>query len=461
MHTRALLIGTLAGLFAAGCSNSSSQDQTGNGSSSGGSSSSSSSSSSGGSSSSSGSSSGGSSGGGSTANLTFQVGCNWFPAFNAQNNNSVFPETSASYWIAVGPSSPTSDMQLNIAGNYLDARYFSLHVYDGTGEAEDHLPDYQIVPDAGSQNTFSAATQRSGAAPGGSYSAHLVFGAAPAIRATNTLYRGTNPILSSTLKQRTYLLLRVYVPADGAGADGGYNLPQLVLHSASGDVPLSQTPDSANCQALYNGYVQSSSTHPTLVPATPQNPPAFQSYRGNILSKGVFRNDDIAYVFATTTLNDGQVQLVRGQAPSFTDQSGGPVAPQLRYWSICQNDYNTETVSACLTDRDAVLDSSGYYTVVISDPATRPANATTANGFNFLPYGTDADPGAIILRNMLPNADFTQAAQNVPAGGSPASSMGNYAPVGTYCSQAVFEAAMGQTPAAVFSACQAASGLLP
>lgn len=448
MHTRTLVAGLLSGLLAAGCgSGSTSTPQADNSSS---------------------SSSGSSSGSGPTSgnippdNASFQVGCDWFPAFDSQDHNVAFPETSATYWIAVGPSSPGADMQLQISGNYLDARYFSLHVYDGTGAAKDHLPDYLIQPDSGSQSTFSAVTRRSGAGSGGAYTAYLNFRAAPAVPAPNTLYRGTDLITTITGQKRSYLMLRVYVPGNGTASDGGYQLPQLVLHSASGDVPLSRTPDAANCQALYDGFIQSSSAqHQTLVPSPPQNPPQFKAYGGDVLSKGYFRNQDIAYIYATTTLKDGPIQLIRGQAPGFTDQAGGAAAPQLRYWSICQNDYDTQQVSACITDRDAVLDAAGYYTVVIADPAQRPANADAADGFNFLPYGPTADTGAVILRNMLPNAGFDQAAQNVPSGGDPARVMGAYSPQASYCSRAVFEAARGQSPAAVFAACKTASALLP
>ena len=353
-------------------------------------------------------------------------------------------------------------MELVVSGQYADARYFSLQVYDGSAALQDHVADFQIAADGGSSNTFDSQTVRSGAAPGGHYTAYVNFGNAPATPAANTLYRGQAGALDGNVKKRTYLMLRVYVPGPGEPLDGGFGLPTLTLHSNAGDVPLAQSPDAANCQALYNAFVTYAESHnQTLAVDPPVSPPDFKAYNsvfGGGLLPGAFVNADNAYLAASTTLLDGEIQLVRGLAPTFTDQRGSPPTPQLRYWSICQNDFRMQNVIACVDDASAVLDSQGYYNVAIS--ATQPTNATVANGFNWMPFGDQQNTAVIILRNLLPDPAFSEAVQNAPPLASPQTTMGSYYPQATYCSTAVFEGAAGQTPAQVFATCQA-SRLVP
>jgi hypothetical protein len=90
-------------------------------------------------------------------------------------------------------------------------------------------------------------------------------------------------------------------------------------------------------------------------------------------------------------------------------------------------------------------DPPGYATYVISTPAERPANATSACGVNWLPWGPDAR-GLLILRNMLPAASFTQSIHNATLGNE-AATMGHYYPRSRYSTTAAF-AALGCSRAA-------------
>jgi hypothetical protein len=74
---------------------------------------------------------------------------------------------------------------------------------------------------------------------------------------------------------------------------------------------------------------------------------------------------------------------------------------------------------------------------VISDLADRPANATAANGFLWLPWGPYPDQ-VLLYRHMLHNPTFTQAIQNVEKGANLDTVMGPFAPQATYCSPEVF-----------------------
>ena len=88
-----------------------------------------------------------------------------------------------------------------------------------------------------------------------------------------------------------------------------------------------------------------------------------------------------------------------------------------------------------LTQRDIRY---GDFTIVLSDPSDRPANATTACGVNWLPFGP-APESVAIMRNMLPDPTFTNAIQ-FAGYGTEARDMGAYYPAGQYTTKGAFEA---------------------
>ncbi|MER6314797.1 hypothetical protein ABT237_13635 [Streptomyces sp. NPDC001581] len=115
---------------------------------------------------------------------------------------------------------------------------------------------------------------------------------------------------------------------------------------------------------------------------------------------------------------------------------------------MCNNIYaKPYPVAACAADYQTTLDSAGRYTYVVSTPADRPGNATTANDVTWLAWGTNligrpAPRDLLLMRNMLPAPGFTHAVQNVPPDGNPDTArdvMGAYYPEAVYCSTTLFE----------------------
>ncbi|MEL0028080.1 MAG: hypothetical protein VW625_05365, partial [Perlucidibaca sp.] len=149
----------------------------------------------------------------------------------------------------------------------------------------------------------------------------------------------------------------------------------------------------------------------------------------------------------------GKLFIVRAKAPSWRGKPGVAFgSEQVRYWSVCQNEFLTQRYTACRIDQDTALDSEGYFTVAISDTADRPSLATDENGITWLPWGPYPD-GLLLYRQMLANPDFAEAIGNVSKGQSPESVMGEYAPQTTDCRPAVFDQP-NLTPAQRFLACQ-------
>lgn len=159
-------------------------------------------------------------------------------------------------------------------------------------------------------------------------------------------------------------------------------------------------------------------------------------------SKGGFlSNQHIAYLFSLVGRNHGDLFVFRMTMPTFPDTRAGEeptVSRDVRYWSICQNEFATQRFVACIADYQAAIGPDGVATFVVSDPLDRP----TANmdGVNWLPWGGPNYDGNIIYRHMLPAPSFAQAIQNVPVGTRPADVMGAYVPQAAYCDQATFNA---------------------
>jgi len=413
-------------------------------------------------------------------------GCSWVKVFDPTVVNLALPDTSAHYWITVVPS-PGPLGRIRLHGRVPDARHFSLNSYDALTSPYDALADYQIAPSPPGRTPFlgPAEVDRS-IAPGAEYSIDLSFDTLPESRAPNTIYSGRlaniagidlpNPLAA-------VLIYRSYLPE---GDDtGGAGLPEILLETADG-AQVAVGGGDACSDLLHRALAQagldflSALLVDTGLPPLPiplplglgaKSPPEFSVSYGttailtdrlpllDFLSAGsgfagFFSTKNNRYVSTMISHGLGSVVIVRGRAPRHV---GGDGEPQLRYWSVCQNEFLTQRVVACVPDEQAVLDEEGYYHIVISDPEARPAAAEPARGYNWLPWGFYYD-GMVIVRNLLPAPDFAEAFHNIPRGTDPVSVSGEYFPQGSYCRKAVFDAAAeaGAAPRAVFEACRGA-----
>jgi hypothetical protein len=186
--------------------------------------------------------------------------------------------------------------------------------------------------------------------------------------------------------------------------------------------------------ALVNAFGPATDS-PALHPPTFNRPAAVA---------GLYANPDNGYVGAVAEHSAGRVLVVRGQAPTVPNTQAGESAAtpsQLRYWSLCSNEYRKPyPVTDCVHDTDVPLDTSGNYTIVVSLPEDRPANATAENGVAWLNWGSTETNMVLLMRNMLPAADFQQSVFDVPSG-QVASAMGTYQPLTTECTTTSFELA--------------------
>lgn len=290
-----------------------------------------------------------------------QPDCAWSIALNGGrllNPNIALPDTAASYWITdFIPDATVKKVVIN--GTFPNSRYFSFNSYDATGSSfemngvKSSIPDFLIDPDRGYQNPWQQP-----ALAGGKYTLNVV--RSPAEASGNVL---------------------LMPPAKEGG------LKDLIVNM----------PNIKNC-----------------------NPTCFDTHffrPGADLISGAFPNSDSAYLISMIKPEPGTVMVIRGKLPAYTPgdtPSTWPSGKQVRYVSLCNNllmrPYPVVN-NGCLTDSELKLDNKGYYTVVVSH--IKPV----LHNHNRLPFSSllPLQEHVVALRNMVPDASFSQSAMNVPA----------------------------------------------
>lgn len=369
--------------------------------------------------------------------------CAWPTAASVRSSNIGIPDAAAFYWGQ--PVVAGADTTIVVSGNYPDARYASLAVYqpdggpftsDGVGSS---LSDYRIAPDRGSTNPW----QRSAPA-GGRFTVTISPRVTPAQTNVLPMPQGT------TSTHPGFLVYRVYLPA-GASADR-VPLPTLTIHDGHSTRRL------ATCRD-HNAPVPSPVRTPTPTPTGPAAPPPpqlkfYQPAEGFTVN-ALLPNTDTAYgmaYFAHGTASS-DVVVVQGKAP--VAPSGSHPSPwpnpgaDMRYWSMCIADgaahlptvVNTlpsgQTDYGCRSDDATARDAAGDYTYVIGTEAQRAA-IERVPGVTFLPLAADQTTPlyVLLLRNTLVSPAFRYSMANVTRTGDPAAAaavMGAYYPRMSVC----------------------------
>lgn len=394
---------------------------------------------------------------GATTSTTAPGGpCAWANRADVETLNIAYPDAAATYW---GLAYSLADGEsLELHGSFPAARYASFISYRPTGGAIDVLTDRDIVPDEGSSNPFGGDREDG---EGSEYTAIIVAASdddrpnvitaleepdtsgtttttptitlPPDTPRTNVLGSGGDDGVLGTV------LYRVYVPDDPSDPAGGGGLPDVSLIGSDGEAQAIATCASPGANPAAEALVETYGP-PTDRPAPPT--PVF--VRPAAGAANLFPNPDNVYIASIVEYVPGRIVVVRGKAPSFADPTEGrPIGggEQVRYWSLCTNEYRKPyPVSACVVDRDVVLDAEGRYAIVVSTEEDRPANATSDNGITWLDWGPTEVNNLLLLRHMLADPDFAESAINVAPATLATSTMGDYAPIGAYCERSAFEA---------------------
>jgi hypothetical protein len=365
--------------------------------------------------------------------------CGWPVKADSDVVNIAWPDQSAEYWAAPFYAAPGSAM--TIRAQFPLARYMSFHLYEGSMPV-DAVSDHQLQPATGANPYLPGAPR----VMGGSYVLHVVYGQRPQNPAPNTLYAAS---LNGEPNVSGLILYRLYLPQ--LDATGGVPLPQIDYTSATGPSPAPCPDTSAVDNGAVNQLIRDSSLPtewPSQLPTTSAAPSWGLSRSGASATTAgpasvrtgnpFFANFDNVYLSLTAFRDRGAVVAFRAKAPTFANTSLARVMPsaQVRYWSICSNDFPTTRYVACLPDQSVRLDRQGFFNFVISDPAHRPNNLTHTD--NWLPAGPYADT-FVLYRQMLPDPSFGQAIAFAPNAAGAAQTMGAYYPDTRVCSVAAFE----------------------
>jgi len=413
--------------------------------------------------------------------------CFWVGPYSKDNvaTNLAYPDDGARYWHA-GYNIPAG-ATLKLNGQFPHARYMSLNSYLG-GElgidtyyaAPAHaIADAAMVPNAGSINPFVDGAARN--SEHRDYQVTLAAGNTPETVPANTLYGNAQG------DDKTVIIYRIYVADTDQGIQGGVALPEAELTLENGEVLSGD----AACDALNvdtdivatpfipdatyaglrgfgnparNNLIEDGNKQTVRWKAAYNAKEANQcNFLGNCTSNPVrlmayYANLDNQYLAAYIDREIKPVVVIRGKIPNVPSTLSGETTfddsqSQIRYWSICQNEYFSQKVTECLFDEQVHIQPDGKFLIVTSLLEDKPSNATNECGNGFIEWSKDGDgfgiregrennsgDGMLLVRNMLPSADFNQAVQNTSTPGDEASIMGEFLPTAEYFTKAEFEA---------------------
>nr|QBK85777.1 MAG: hypothetical protein LCMAC101_03720 [Marseillevirus LCMAC101] len=406
----------------------------------------------------------------------------------AQKAN-LFPDKSATYFVINICLPPGGS--LTLSGQYPHARYVSFTIANQLGGGQlgngTYIRGDHIIPDPGSHNPFWSTNYRNVTAR--NYTLYIVQGDQPDDFPNNTLYTGTN-----SEKERIHLSIRTYLADqlyDGTGnvklAGTGYGLPEVVLNLGGSTItgPILVKILRATKMGDPNGYQLQqwlsdieNSTDKINAPCLPV--PVSQVFWNTDYSVtgafdaehpeervrnyppnrdgGFANNPDARYMLMPFSFGFGEVLVVRARMPTHpnTRQGGNilPEDPQVQYFSVSTAtapSYGAGWDTVC--DEQIPVDQYGNYTIVVSWPWNRPANAILKNGIIWLsPGGGEGHyvgarnwVGLLYFRFQNSNSGWKESPANIPMPSieKPIPQdpfvMGPYYPRGRYMSTADFE----------------------
>jgi hypothetical protein len=325
-------------------------------------------------------------------------------------------------------------------GEYPYARYFAFHPNDVALDNLDTIHDSEIDPEPGSVNPWRGPP---GEGDGRRYRARLVFGPEPEVPEPNTSYMGErqgggfNPIV--------FLLYRIYAADQGSlpPNSAGVKLPAITVYDAEGNETLRHEA----CDPYPPGFEPP--VDRTRFPAFPV--PDHRAVSGAAelntasnfgLPTDLLANGDVQYLTLPYAWRHGEVFVVRARKPRTPSaRLGIPLwdeRAQLRMWSVCSYNFWSGVANDCRLDEAVPAGEDGFYTLVVSRPEHRPANARAELGSAWLDAGPYGD-GWVSFRILMRDDPFVRELAAAVEGEAARPELAPFVPRGFFCSRETFE----------------------
>lgn len=404
---------------------------------------------------------------------------------------NLYPDMTSTYFVS--NIVLQYDWNLTITGQYPHARYLSFTVANQLGGGQlgngQFLRGTMMIPDPGSKNPFWANETRN--VTNRNYTIYVIHGNPPEVIPPNTLYTGTH-----LKNNRVHLAIRTYLVDSEYDGTGNVKLyekePKSGLPIVTLNVPGKSItgPELLNLlQALKEGDPVGLSREQWLTDISQAsdktNAPSLPIPEGQIFwntaysvsglfleehpeqrveqfppsnAGGFASNPDTSYFLIPYSFGFGEILVIRGRLPTHPYTRKGnnflPENPEVQYFSI-----TTAAAPACGESYDTAYDEQipvnkyNDYTVVVSWPWNRPANAILENGVVWLNPGSLEGHyvgargwlGLVFLRFQGADPNWKNNPKNIPMPTieNPIPQdpiiMGPYYPIASYMSKAEFE----------------------
>ncbi len=314
---------------------------------------------------------------------------NYTSEINSPNPKPMSGDSFAAYALIGWVHQP--HLQIIIKGEYPKGRFMSLESYKTQDKKHvDALFDFEILPDAGSENPF-----QEGAPVDLANRSYTVTAKVSSEEEPNVLRLDPHTNIHS-------IFYRWYVPVDGV-APNDADRPKIFAVDA-------RTGESRKCPQIVDTQFTPGIERVILRLIPRKKVLTFKD--AGIVSNGT--NHAIpSYTYALTRLTRGDVAVVRFKAPTFIDTQSGTGEfshnAQTRYWSLCAQNLKVSETLNCMPDYLSKFDANGYTTIVYSKNK-KVKEAAEKRGFGFMPDLRKADQPvvAFLYRNVLPQEDFAR-----------------------------------------------------
>ncbi len=374
------------------------------------------------------------------------------PYIGSQTDVLYLPDANAVYWRYGWERAETDENGYVIKGQFPDARYFSFNIYDDTTRSSvGSLTDFNIKADDAKNN----------------YTIYIV-PEGTSIKEKNVLYFKKD-------LTKVSVFLRHYLPT--ANINGNKPLPQI----ASFDVKSRTTKEAPNSVAvpkiskedvdkylipMFNKFMENPEANMEKVLSQSSGKSlnieeliakqvvenTFRFYKKdslihayNLSAAGTYPNLDNHYLtMPIVRTNKDDVCIVKFKAPNFPKSKNDFLTSDVRYFSLSQGDemtYNYKT----LADYQFIVNPDGYvYVAIGAETASLKAKAKALN-INFMPWLV-GEKMLLIYRHMLPNPDYKNGTNSVPAMDKSKSpidqsgdkAIGEYSPIGFFFNKDTF-----------------------